>query len=78
MIHVTKLNGTPLIVNCDQIAWVEYVPDTVVSLMNGEKLIVRESPDTIVERVVAFRCAVPHGPARHDQVPVPVAAGAAP
>ncbi len=58
MISVTRLDGTPMIVNTDQIAWVEYIPDTVISLMNGEKLIVRESPELIVERVKDFRRAL--------------------
>jgi uncharacterized protein YlzI (FlbEa/FlbD family) len=58
MISVTRLDGTPMIVNCDQIAWIEYVPDTVISLMNGEKLIVGERPETIVERVHEFRRAI--------------------
>jgi flagellar protein FlbD len=55
MIAVTRLDGTPMVVNSDQIAWIEYNPDTVISLMNGEKLIVRESPEAIVDRVKAFR-----------------------
>ena len=58
MIPVTRLDGTPMIVNTDQIAWVEYIPDTVISLMNGEKLIVRETPETIVERIREFRRAI--------------------
>lgn len=58
MIAVTRLDGTPMIVNTEQIAWIEYIPDTVVSLMNGEKLIVREKPEIIVERVKDFRRAV--------------------
>lgn len=69
MISVTRLDGTPMIVNTDQIAWVEYIPDTVISLMNGEKLIVRESPEVIVERVKDFRRAlVPPGPRRSAAV----------
>jgi flagellar protein FlbD len=60
MIPVTRLDGTPMVVNIDQITWVEYIPDTVISLTNGEKLIVRESPETIVDRVKDFRRAV-HG-----------------
>ena len=58
MIPVTRLDGTPMIVNTDQIAWIEYIPDTVISLMNGEKLIVRETPEVIVERVREFRRAI--------------------
>ena len=58
MIAVTRLDGTPMVVNTDQIAWIEHIPDTVVSLMNGEKLIVRESPELIVERVREFRRSI--------------------
>ncbi|MCL4848082.1 MAG: flagellar FlbD family protein [Acidobacteria bacterium] len=61
MIPVTRLDGTPMIVNTEQVAWIEYVPDTVIALMNGEKLIVRESPETIVERVRDFKRAVSSG-----------------
>lgn len=58
MIAVTRLDGTPMVVNTDQIAWIEYIPDTVISLMNGEKLIVRETPELIVERVREFRRSI--------------------
>ena len=64
MIPVTRLDGTPMIVNTDQIAWIEYIPDTVISLMNGEKLIVRETPEVIVERIRDFRRAMLAGPPR--------------
>jgi flagellar protein FlbD len=58
MIAITRLDGTPAIVNSDQIAWIEFNPDTVIALTNGEKLIVREPPDVIVDRVKAFRRAI--------------------
>lgn len=64
MISVTRLDGTPMLLNCDQIAWVERMPDTVISLMNGEKLIVRETPDALVERIQDFRRAVLSAPRR--------------
>ena len=64
MIPVTRLDGTPMIVNTEQIAWVEYIPDTVISLMNGEKLIVRETPETLVERIREFRRTVLASPIR--------------
>lgn len=70
MISVTRLDGTPMIVNTEQVAWIEYVPDTVICLMNGEKLIVRETPETIVERVKDFKRAV-NGAGRRP-VPTPL------
>lgn len=75
MIPVTRLDGTPMIVNTDQIAWVEYIPDTVISLMNGEKLIVRETPETIVDRVREFRRAIAglsHKPSNALRAPLSV------
>ena len=68
MIPLTRLDGTPTIVNSDQITWIDYNPDTVITLANGEKLIVREPPGVVVERVRDFKRALaaaprPEGPA---------------
>lgn len=64
MIPVTRLDGTPVIVNSDQIAWVEFNPDTVISLTSGEKLIVCESPEAIVDLVRQFKRTISEFPAR--------------
>ena len=65
MIPVTRLDGSTMIVNDDQIAWIETHPDTVISMMNGEKLLVRESPDELVERTRHFkRTLAAHGTLR--------------
>jgi len=55
MIHLTRLNNQPLVVNADMIKFIENAPDTVITLITGEKLVVRESADQIVERVREFR-----------------------
>ena len=55
MIPVTRLDGSTLIVNDDQIAWIDTHPDTVIAMMNVEKLMVRESADEVVERARQFR-----------------------
>ena len=55
MIKLTRLNHTPLIVNSDLIEHIEVTPDTVVTLTSGQKLIVLESAEEIVERVITFR-----------------------
>ena len=47
--------ATVLIVNDDQIAWIDTHPDTMISMMNGDKLLVRETPDELVERSRQFR-----------------------
>jgi flagellar protein FlbD len=58
MIQLTRLNNSSLIVNSDLIKFVEQSPDTVITLLNGEKIIVRESAEKVLERTVQFRRAV--------------------
>jgi flagellar protein FlbD len=55
MIHLTRINHLPLILNSDLIEHIEATPDTVVSLTTGQKMIVLESPSEIIDRVVLFR-----------------------
>jgi flagellar protein FlbD len=55
MIEVTRLNGSPMVLNSDLIKIAEASPDTMITLINGEKLIVREDPAEVVERVLAYR-----------------------
>lgn len=62
MIHVTRLDGTELLVNVDLVEWIERTPDTVISLVNGEKLLVKESPDEIVRRVTTYKRSLYAGP----------------
>ncbi len=54
MIKVTRLNREIVFVNADLIEYVETTPDTVISLTTGEKFMVLESPDQIVDLVVAY------------------------
>lgn len=61
MIQLTRLNNSSLIVNSDLIKFVEQSPDTVITLLNGEKILVREHVDQILERIVAFRRTVLQG-----------------
>jgi flagellar protein FlbD len=55
MIQLTRLNQKALTVNSDLIKFVENTPDTVITLVSGEKFVVLESAAAIVERVVEFR-----------------------
>ncbi|MGD0831569.1 MAG: flagellar FlbD family protein [Terracidiphilus sp.] len=55
MIELTRLNGTPIVLNSDLIKTAEASPDTMLTLINGEKLIVREDCGEVVERVIAYR-----------------------
>ena len=55
MIQLTRLNGSSMVLNSDLIKIAEASPDTMLTLINGEKLIVRENREEVVERVLAYR-----------------------
>ncbi|MFZ0798022.1 MAG: flagellar FlbD family protein [Terriglobales bacterium] len=61
MIQLTRLNNHPLVVNSDLIKFVEQAPDTVITLVNGDKIVVRESAQDVLDRVVQFRRSVLQG-----------------
>ena len=55
MIEVTRLNGNPMLINSDLIKTAEASPDTMLTLITGEKLIVRETCAEVLERVLDYR-----------------------
>jgi len=68
LIKVTTLDGREIVLNAELIERVETVPETVISLVTGKKILVRDTVEEIVDKVVASRRQV--GPQ-----PVPGAAG---
>ena len=55
MIKVTRLNETELVINTDLIEFVESIPDTIISLTTGKKIMVKETIDEIIEKVKDFK-----------------------
>ena len=54
VIKLTRLNGSPFIVNAELIRTIEARPDTTIVLINGETFIVKEEPDEVVARAVEY------------------------
>lgn len=61
MIEVTKLNDALFIINADLIETIEATPDTVITLINGRKYVVKESVDEIVEKATKFQKTIACG-----------------
>ncbi|MBY0403341.1 MAG: flagellar FlbD family protein [Cyanobacteria bacterium] len=55
MIEVTRINGSIFFVNPDLIVTLEETPDTVITLTNGEKFVVRETPQILIERFLEVK-----------------------
>jgi flagellar protein FlbD len=60
MIKVTRLKSQDhdFVLNAELIETIEKTPDTVVTLVNGKKLIVEESVDEVVRKVMDYRRAI--------------------
>jgi flagellar protein FlbD len=58
MIRVTRLNHSGVVLNSDLIEQIESTPDTVISLTNGERIMVLESPDEVIAAIVSFRRSI--------------------
>lgn len=58
MITVTRLNGSEIVVNTDLIETVEATPDTVLTLVDGKKYVVHETPEEVVSRIREFRVSI--------------------
>lgn len=61
MIRLTRLNNQALTVNSDLIKFVEQSPDTLITLVTGEKIVVRESTEEVLARLIEFRRSVLQG-----------------
>lgn len=55
MIKVTRLNGNEFWVNQDHIQFIERTPETVLTLSDGKKVTVRQTPEEVIAEVLQFR-----------------------
>ncbi|MCZ6835319.1 MAG: flagellar FlbD family protein [Planctomycetota bacterium] len=54
MITTSRLNGKPLVINAELIRTVEENPDTTITLVNGDRIIVKESMKEVVSKVIDY------------------------
>jgi flagellar protein FlbD len=62
MIKITRIDNTKLVINSDLIETVEAIPETMICLTTGKKIMVRETVDEVIDGVVAFRRISLSGP----------------
>lgn len=55
MIVVTRLDGTEYFINPHQIESIEVHPDTTLVMLSGKRVIVKEKPDLVLDRIVEYR-----------------------
>ena len=55
MITLTRLDQRVVVLNADKIKMLESTPDTIITLMNGDTLVVRESVEEVVRRAIEYQ-----------------------
>lgn len=55
MIQLTRINRKPLVLNADLIEYIENTPDTMIRLTSGQTMMVLETVEEIIDRVIQFR-----------------------
>ena len=55
MIKVKKINGRDLIINAELIEFIEKTPDTIISMTTGKKIIVKDTCDELIKKVIEYR-----------------------
>ena len=55
MINLTRLNDSRIVVNSDLIEFIEAIPDTIITLTTGQKLMVKESVEQVVKEVMEYK-----------------------
>jgi len=76
MINVTRLNGKKFFINAELIQLVEATPDTVITLVNHEKYIVKESTDEVVKKIIEYKSRLYHSKMSSSDQDTQVVAGA--
>ncbi|MCS7234200.1 MAG: flagellar FlbD family protein [Synergistetes bacterium] len=55
MVKLTRLNGKEFVINADLIETIEATPDTVITLVNEHKYIVKEPVDEVIRKVIEYK-----------------------
>lgn len=55
MIKLRRLNGKEFVLNCELIEFVESTPDTVITIVSNNKLVVIETIDEVIDKVIEYK-----------------------
>ncbi len=55
MIKVTNINGSSYYINCELLETIESIPDTLLTLRDGKKHYVKETPDELVKKIIEYK-----------------------
>ena len=72
MIKLTRFDGSEVAVNAELVKFVEAAPDTIVTLTSDQKILVLETVDEVIDRVIRYRrsayCSLPEVHDRRGEI----------
>jgi len=60
MVELTKLDGRKIFLNTDNVKYLEQAPHTIIHMINGDTILVQESPGEIAELLIGFKTKILH------------------
>ncbi len=58
MIKLTRMNGREIVVNAELIEFLEATPDTVMTLSTGQKLVLKDAVEEVIQKVLEYRRSI--------------------
>jgi flagellar protein FlbD len=58
VIIVTRLNGTQFAINPDLLQRIDTTPDTILTLVDGTKFIVKEPMELVIDLITSYRATL--------------------
>ena len=55
MVKLTKINGQEFFINSDLMEFIESTPDTIISLTTGKKVIIKETAEEVIEKIIEYK-----------------------
>ncbi|OON94078.1 MAG: flagellar protein FlbD [Candidatus Epulonipiscioides saccharophilum] len=55
MVTVTRLNGKQFVINSELIETMEETPDTVITIRDGKKFVVKETLENLIEQIIIYK-----------------------
>ena len=55
MIKLTRLNESELVINAEMVVFIEAIPDTMLTLISGKKIMVSEPVDLVIQRIIEYK-----------------------
>lgn len=55
LIFVSRLDGKKVVLNGELIEMLEQTPETLITMTTGKKVVVKESVDEIVQKIILYK-----------------------